>query len=143
MNKQNKSYCRVPYDSVTVSPTGRMQLCCEALWTGGSEKTKIKDKDKSSNSLDLMQIEMDKERESLQNLELNSSNGESPGQGSIVQLQSPGIFDQNKSGKINKNIINETHNQKGVKDPQPSRKQQQFQNNGNKGIPPNDIPQKH
>ena len=43
MNKQNKSYCRVPFDSVTVSPTGRMQLCCEALWTGGSEKTKIKD----------------------------------------------------------------------------------------------------
>ena len=42
MNKQNKSYCRVPFDSVTVSPTGRMQLCCEALWTGGSEKTKIK-----------------------------------------------------------------------------------------------------
>ena len=106
------------------------------------QKIKIKDKDKSSNSLDLMQIEMDKERESLQNLELNSSNGESPGQGSIVQLQSPGIFDQNKSGKINKNIINETHNQKGVKDPQPSRKQQQFQNNGNKGILPNDIPQK-
>tara|TARA_B110000858_G_scaffold124258_1_gene141697 strand:+ start:1253 stop:2500 length:1248 start_codon:yes stop_codon:yes gene_type:complete len=43
MNKKNKSYCRVPFDSVTVSPTGRMQLCCEALWTGGSEKTKIKD----------------------------------------------------------------------------------------------------
>mgnify|MGYP000294733228 FL=1 len=43
MNKQNKSYCRVPFDSVTVSPTGRMQLCCEAQWTGGSEKTKVKD----------------------------------------------------------------------------------------------------
>ena len=43
MNKENKSYCRVPFDSVTVSPTGRMQLCCEAQWTGGSEKTKIKD----------------------------------------------------------------------------------------------------
>lgn len=43
MDKQNKSYCRVPFDSVTVSPTGRMQLCCEAQWTGGSEKTKIKD----------------------------------------------------------------------------------------------------
>jgi len=41
MDKQNKSYCRVPFDSVTVSPTGRMQLCCEAQWTGGSEKTKI------------------------------------------------------------------------------------------------------
>ena len=43
MNKQNKSYCRVPFDSVTVSPTGRMQLCCEAQWTGGSEKTALKD----------------------------------------------------------------------------------------------------
>jgi len=43
MNKENKSYCRVPFDSVTVSPTGRMQLCCEAQWTGGSEKTKVKD----------------------------------------------------------------------------------------------------
>ena len=41
--EKNKSYCRVPFDSVTVSPTGRMQLCCEAQWTGGSEKTKIKD----------------------------------------------------------------------------------------------------
>ena len=35
----------MPFDSVTVSPTGRMQLCCKALWTGGSEKTKIKDID--------------------------------------------------------------------------------------------------
>ena len=43
MNKQNKSYCRVPFDSVTVSPTGRMQMCCEADWTGHQEKTKIKD----------------------------------------------------------------------------------------------------
>jgi len=43
MNKQNKSYCRVPFDSVTVSPTGRMQLCCEAQWTGTPEKTKITD----------------------------------------------------------------------------------------------------
>jgi organic radical activating enzyme len=52
MNKQNKSYCRVPFDSVTVSPTGRMQLCCEALWTGGSEKTKIKDIDSIQNWFD-------------------------------------------------------------------------------------------
>lgn len=43
--EQNKSYCRVPFDSVTVSPTGRMQLCCDAQWTGGSEKTKVKDID--------------------------------------------------------------------------------------------------
>lgn len=43
MNKENKTYCRVPFDSVTVSPTGRMQLCCEAQWTGGTEKTKLKD----------------------------------------------------------------------------------------------------
>lgn len=52
MNKQNKSYCRVPFDSITVSPTGRMQLCCEALWTGGSEKTKIKDLDSIQNWFD-------------------------------------------------------------------------------------------
>lgn len=43
MKKQNKSYCRVPFDSVTVSPTGRMQLCCEAQWTGETEKQKLKD----------------------------------------------------------------------------------------------------
>lgn len=43
MKKENNTYCRVPFDSVTVSPTGRMQLCCEAQWTGGSEKTKLKD----------------------------------------------------------------------------------------------------
>ena len=53
MNKQNKSYCRVPFDSVTVSPTGRMQLCCEALWTGGSEKTKIKDINKNKKCIKL------------------------------------------------------------------------------------------
>jgi molybdenum cofactor biosynthesis enzyme MoaA len=41
MKKENKTYCRVPFDSVTVSPTGRMQLCCEAQWTGGVEKTKL------------------------------------------------------------------------------------------------------
>lgn len=45
MNKQNKSYCRVPFDSVTVSPTGRMQLCCEAQWLGTEEKVSIKDLD--------------------------------------------------------------------------------------------------
>ena len=45
MNKENKTYCRVPFDSVTVSPTGRMQLCCEAQWTGGAEKTKLGDID--------------------------------------------------------------------------------------------------
>jgi sulfatase maturation enzyme AslB (radical SAM superfamily) len=43
MKKENNTYCRVPFDSVTVSPTGRMQLCCEAQWTGGTEKTKLKD----------------------------------------------------------------------------------------------------
>ena len=43
MKKENNTYCRVPFDSVTVSPTGRMQLCCEAQWTGGSEKTKLGD----------------------------------------------------------------------------------------------------
>jgi len=45
MNKENKTYCRVPFDSITVSPTGRMQLCCEAQWTGGAEKTKLSDMD--------------------------------------------------------------------------------------------------
>lgn len=45
MNKENKSYCRVPFDSITVSPTGRMQLCCEAQWTDGAEKTKLSDMD--------------------------------------------------------------------------------------------------
>ena len=30
MLKNNKSYCRVPFDSVTITPTGRMHLCCEA-----------------------------------------------------------------------------------------------------------------
>ncbi len=43
MKKENNTYCRVPFDSVTVSPTGRMQLCCEAQWTGGTEITKLKD----------------------------------------------------------------------------------------------------
>tara|TARA_B110000977_G_C11027857_1_gene473962 strand:- start:339 stop:1583 length:1245 start_codon:yes stop_codon:yes gene_type:complete len=43
MDKNNKSYCRIPFDSVTVSPTGRMQLCCTAQWIDGSEKTRLKD----------------------------------------------------------------------------------------------------
>ena len=34
MSKANKSYCRVAFDSVTISPTGRMQLCCESQWPG-------------------------------------------------------------------------------------------------------------
>ena len=45
MNKENKTYCRVPFDSVTVSPTGRMQLCCMAQWTGTAEKIKLRDID--------------------------------------------------------------------------------------------------
>lgn len=34
MNKPNRSYCRVAFDSITISPTGRMQLCCESQWPG-------------------------------------------------------------------------------------------------------------
>jgi len=37
----NKTYCRVPFDAVTVSPTGRMSLCCQAEWT--VEKTSLND----------------------------------------------------------------------------------------------------
>jgi len=28
--KDNKVYCRIPFDSVTITPTGRMHLCCES-----------------------------------------------------------------------------------------------------------------
>ena len=47
MNKQNKSYCRYPFDSITVTNTGHMQMCCYAEWTGvlDTEETKIKDID--------------------------------------------------------------------------------------------------
>ena len=45
MNKQNKSYCRYPFDSITVTNTGHMQMCCYAEWTGvlDTEETKIKE----------------------------------------------------------------------------------------------------
>ena len=47
MKEVSKTYCRVPFDSVTVSPTGRFQLCCEAQWTEtiGTEKNKVADVD--------------------------------------------------------------------------------------------------
>ena len=48
MNKQNKSYCRYAFDSVTVTNTGHMQLCCYAEWTGHLEKEKAKLKDINS-----------------------------------------------------------------------------------------------
>ena len=43
MTQVSKSYCRVPFDSVTITNTGRMQLCCEAQWTEllQTEKTKL------------------------------------------------------------------------------------------------------
>ena len=28
--KDNKVYCRIPFDSVTITPTGRLHLCCES-----------------------------------------------------------------------------------------------------------------
>ena len=30
MNKLPKTYCRKPFDTATITPTGRMQLCCDA-----------------------------------------------------------------------------------------------------------------
>ena len=51
MKEVSKSYCRVPFDSITVTPTGRMQMCCEAQWTAllSTEKTSIKDLDSIDN----------------------------------------------------------------------------------------------
>ena len=45
MTIQNKSYCRYPFDSITVTNTGHMQMCCYAEWTGvlDTEETNIKD----------------------------------------------------------------------------------------------------
>ena len=53
MKEVSKSYCRVPFDSITVTPTGRMQMCCEAQWTAllSTEKTSIKDLDSIENWL--------------------------------------------------------------------------------------------
>ena len=47
MKEVSKTYCRVPFDSVTISPTGRFQMCCEAQWTEtiNTEKNKLKDVD--------------------------------------------------------------------------------------------------
>ncbi len=47
MTIQNKSYCRYPFDSITVTNTGHMQMCCYAEWTGvlDTEETNIKDID--------------------------------------------------------------------------------------------------
>ena len=45
MHKDNKSYCRVPFDSVTITPTGRMHLCCESQhnFSFDTEQKDIKD----------------------------------------------------------------------------------------------------
>ena len=47
MKEASKSYCRYPFDSITVTNTGHMQMCCYAEWTGvlDTEETKIKDID--------------------------------------------------------------------------------------------------
>lgn len=43
MNKLPKTYCRLPFNNVTVSPTGRMQICCisEHNFTFDSNKRHI------------------------------------------------------------------------------------------------------
>lgn len=40
--KDNKVYCRVPFDGVTVTPTGRMHLCCEAQHNFSFETEQLK-----------------------------------------------------------------------------------------------------
>ena len=44
MDKQNKTYCRNPFDGVVFAPNGRMQMCCVAQWVGDPKSfTDIKD----------------------------------------------------------------------------------------------------
>ena len=86
---------------------------CQKIKVNAKEKLSNSMVVRQKNSMNLMQIEMEKERDHLQNLELNSSNDESIDAREIqsfekkLQLKAP-IFVINKMGKINKNAKNKT-----------------------------------